>query len=220
MVPGARGGMSFQVSVPPSIRVEGYAVISEDGMLADANGIMPDVLKIEADQRFFERRLDGVDAVIHGRNSQERHTNSHKRDRIIVTTRVAEVSRTPSNRRAVLWNPKGAPLRKALALLHAPQRSIGVLGATNVFALFLDRYDFFYLSCAQGVRLAGGLPVFPQVPALSPADILQAHGLARGTVERAAANLTIETWRRNAPALLRSHASNRTSAAGGANLHP
>lgn len=197
--------MSFQVALPPSVRVEGYAIVSEDGMLADANGIMPDLLKIEVDQRFYKRGLNGVDVVIHGRNSQERHPNSSKRYRIIVTKRVATVSHDPSNRRAVLWNPSCAPLSEALALLHAPHRSIGVVGGTNVFALFLDRYDVFYLSRAEGVRLFGGRPVFPQVPARSPADILHAHGLACDTVERAAANLTIETWRRNSPALLESH---------------
>jgi len=30
-------------------------------MLADASGLMPDSLKFEADQHFFERGLDGVD---------------------------------------------------------------------------------------------------------------------------------------------------------------
>jgi len=38
-------------------------------MLANAAGIMPDSLKFEADQLFFERRLDGVDVVVHGRHS-------------------------------------------------------------------------------------------------------------------------------------------------------
>jgi hypothetical protein len=35
----ASDGVTFQVAVPPSVRLEGYAVVSEDGMLADANGI-------------------------------------------------------------------------------------------------------------------------------------------------------------------------------------
>ena len=34
-------------------------------MLADASGIMPDQLKFEADQKFFERGLDEVDVVVH-----------------------------------------------------------------------------------------------------------------------------------------------------------
>lgn len=41
--------------MPSTLRIEGYAIISEDGMLADAAGTMPDSLKFEADQTFFEK---------------------------------------------------------------------------------------------------------------------------------------------------------------------
>jgi hypothetical protein len=33
------------------VRVEGYAIVSADGMLADRNGQMPDGLKMDADVR-------------------------------------------------------------------------------------------------------------------------------------------------------------------------
>ena len=36
--------------MPHHRRIEGYAIVSEDGMLANASGIMPDQLKFEADQ--------------------------------------------------------------------------------------------------------------------------------------------------------------------------
>ena len=58
--------------MPSPHRIEGYAIVTEDGMLADAGRVMPDSLKFEADQNFFERGLDGVDAVVHGRHSHER----------------------------------------------------------------------------------------------------------------------------------------------------
>jgi hypothetical protein len=35
------------------IRVEGYAIVSADGMLTDRNGQMPDGLNIDADARFM-----------------------------------------------------------------------------------------------------------------------------------------------------------------------
>ena len=41
-------------------RIEGYAIVSEDGMLANAAGVMPDALKFEADKRLFERGLDAA----------------------------------------------------------------------------------------------------------------------------------------------------------------
>jgi len=53
--------------MPRPRRIEGYAIVSENGMLASAAGIMPDSLKFDADQDFFEHGLDGVDVVVHGR---------------------------------------------------------------------------------------------------------------------------------------------------------
>jgi len=45
-------------------RIEGYAIVSEDGTLATEAGIMPDSLKFDADARFFEAGLNGVDVVV------------------------------------------------------------------------------------------------------------------------------------------------------------
>ena len=56
--------------------IEGYAIVSEDGMLADAARVMPDSLKFKADQEFFEHGLDGVDVVVHGRHSHEQQSRS------------------------------------------------------------------------------------------------------------------------------------------------
>jgi hypothetical protein len=41
--------------MPRSRRIEGYAIVAEDGMLANAAGIMPDSLKFAADRGLFER---------------------------------------------------------------------------------------------------------------------------------------------------------------------
>jgi hypothetical protein len=43
-----------------------------------------------------------------------------------------------------------------MAVLRVPNGSIGVIGGTEVFALFLDRYDTFYLTRAPGVQIPGG----------------------------------------------------------------
>ena len=58
-----------------------------------------------------------------------------------------------------------------------PEGSIGVIGGAEVFGLFLDRYDVFYLSRAPAVRLPGGRLVFPEVPARTPEEVLARHGL-------------------------------------------
>ncbi len=179
-------------------RIEGYAIVSQDGMLANAAGIMPDALKFEADQRFFERGLDRVEVVVHGRHSHERQPRSHLRLRLIVTRQIAALAPDPSNDKARFWNPAGASFEQALADLGAPDARVGVIGATEVFGLFLDRYDVFYLSHAPGVRLPGGRPVFPGVPTRTPEDVLASHGLARlgrHALDRTK-GLTIDIWRR------------------------
>jgi dihydrofolate reductase len=166
--------------MPPVSRIEGYAIVSEDGMLANAAGIMPDSLKFEADQAFFERGLDGVDVVVHGRHSHENQRRSDLRRRLILTRTVSAIAADPSNKKALFWNPAGASLEQAMAVLGVPDGSVGVIGGTEVFGLFLDRYETFYLSRAPGVRLPGGRPVFPEVPAKTPEEVLTRHGLEPG----------------------------------------
>jgi dihydrofolate reductase len=177
-------------------RIEGYAIVSQDGMLADASGIMPTSLMFEADQGFFERGLDGVDVVVHGRHSQERQPHSALRRRLILTRQVATIAPDPANARARLWNPAGASLEQALEAVGAPDGSVGVIGGTDVFALFLDRYDVFHLSRTPHVRLPGGRPVFPGVPARTPDDILASHGLHPAERQMFDDGLEILGWRR------------------------
>ncbi len=185
--------------MPRPRRIEGYAIVSEDGMLANAAGIMPDELKFETDQRFFERGLDGVDVVVHGRQSHEQQPRSHLRRRLILTRQVAAIVPDPSNEKALFWNPAGASFEQALAALGTPDGSVGVIGGTDVFGMFLDRYDVFHLTRAPNVRLPGGRPVFPGVPARTPADVLASHGLAPGQrqVLDAAKGLMVVSWRRS-----------------------
>lgn len=184
--------------MPHPRRIEGYAVVSEDGMLANASGIMPDQLKFEADQNFFERGLDGVDVVVHGRYSHEHQRHSDLRRRLILTRKVAAIKDDPSNKKALFWNPAGASLEQAMAVLGAADGSVGVIGGTEVFGLFLDRYDLFHLSRVSDVRLPGGRPVFPEVPTRTPEEVLVGHGLAAGPrqVLDAAKGLTFVSWRR------------------------
>ena len=162
-------------------RIEGYAIVSEDGMLANSAGVTPDSLKIKADQEFFERSLDGVDVVVHGRHSHEHQRHSDLRRRLIFNwSKIAALALDPSNKKALFVNPAGVSLEQAMAVLGVPTGSVGVIGGTEVFALFLDKYDVFYLSRVSVVRLPGGRPVFPEVPAKTPEEVLMRHGLKPG----------------------------------------
>ena len=187
------------ISRPRPRDIEGYAIVSDDGMLANAAAIMPDSLKFEADQRSFESGLDGVDVVVHGRHSHERQPRSYLRRRLIVTRQVPAIARDPSNEKALFWNPAGASFEQALALLGALDGNVGVIGGTDVFGMFLDRYDVFHLSRAPDVRLPDGRPIFPEVPARTPEEVLASHGLDRGQrrVLDPAKGLAIVSWQRS-----------------------
>lgn len=168
-------------------------------MLANAVGIMPDSLKFEADQHFFERGLDRVDVVVHGRHSHERQPRSYLHRRLILTRQVPAIAADPSNEKALFWNPAGASFEQALAALGTPDGSVGIIGGTDVFGMFLDRYDVFHLSRAPDVRLPGGRPVFPEVPTRTPEEVLASHGLDRGQrqVLDPAKGLAIVSWQRS-----------------------
>jgi dihydrofolate reductase len=187
------------IPMPRPRRIEGYAIVSADGMIANAAGIMPDSLKFEADHQFFERALDGVDVVVHGRHSHERQPRSYLRRRLILTRQVPAIAADPSNEKSLFWNPEGASFEQALALLGTPDGSVGVIGGTDVFGTFLDRYDVFRLSRAPDVRLPGGRPVFPEVPTRTPEEVLASHGLDRGQrqVLDPAIGQAIVSWQRS-----------------------
>jgi dihydrofolate reductase len=178
-------------------RIEGYAIVSADGMLADASGVMPPQLKIEADQRFFHGALARAAAVVHGRHSHEGGPKAAGRPRLIVTRQVAGIAADPGNPKAVLWNPAGASFEEAWDVLGVEGGVLAVIGGTEVFGLFLDiGYDAFHLSRANRVRLPGGRPVFPDVPALSPEEVLRRRGLRPGAVRvlDAERDATLVTW--------------------------
>jgi hypothetical protein len=67
-----------------------------------------------------------------------------------------------------------------------------VIGGTDAFGLFLDRYDAFHLTHAPGVRLPGGRPVFPHVPERTPEEMLASHGLVR---DRQRCSMRQQAWR-------------------------
>jgi dihydrofolate reductase len=182
----------------PALRIEGYVIVSADGMLANAHRVMPDRLKFEGDKQFFNAALDRADMIVHGRHSYEDQPNSPKRKRIIVTRSIAAFAPDPSNPKATLWNPTGASFEAACDQAGVEAGTVAIIGGPNVFGMFLDRYDTFWLSQATRVRIPDGEPCFPGVPQRSPQDILAAHGLKAGTAQilDAAEGVSVTPWRR------------------------
>jgi hypothetical protein len=184
----------------PALRIEGYVIVSGDGMLANADRVMPEGLKFEGDKKFFSDALDHADLIVHGRNSFEDQPNSPKRKRLVLTRNVEAIAPDPANPKSTLWNPAGASFEAACARAGVRSGTVAIIGGPYVFGMFMDRYDTFWLSLAPRVRLPDGEPCFPGVPDRSPQQILAAHGLRAGEpqVLDAADDVSVTPWRRSA----------------------
>ena len=184
----------------PALRINGYVIVSADGMLANADRVMPDKLKFKGDQEFFNAGLDRADLIVHGRHSFEDQPNSPKRRRVILTSATAALTRDPANPNATLWNPAGATFEQACERAGVRSGTVAIIGGPNVFGMFLDRYDTFWLSQAPKVRLPDGEPVFSGVPRQTPQEILSHHGLKSGEsqVLDATNGVTVTPWRKTA----------------------
>jgi hypothetical protein len=182
----------------PALRIEGFVIVSADGMLADARHVMPDALKFDGDKTFFSAALDCADLIVHGRNSFEDQPSSPRRTRLILTHTVSALAPDPTNPKATLWNPQGASFEQACQFAGVAQGTAAIIGGPGVFGMFLDRYDTFWLSQASRVRLPGGKPCFPGVPQRSPQQILTAHGLKPGEplILDAANDVSVTPWQR------------------------
>jgi hypothetical protein len=162
-------------------RIEGYAIVSSDGMIADRDCVMPNSLKFDCDQRFLEASLDNADLLVHGRKSHEGQTNSAARRRLIMTRCIARLERDKETPNAWLWNPSGVSLEGACELLGLSGGVIHILGGTQAYDRFLGRYAAFHLCRAGRVKLPGGTPVLSEVgKGGSPDDVLRRHGLEPG----------------------------------------
>jgi dihydrofolate reductase len=180
-------------------RIEGYVIVSADGMIADANAVIPDSIKNSADQRFFQNALDEAAVVVHGRHSDEGGPHAARRKRLVLTRQSTALEPDPSRPNALLWNPSGASFEQALAAIGVSTGMVAIIGGREVFSLFLPRYDSFHLSRAAHAKIPGGLTVFTEVgPNATPEDVLARHGLKPGPRHDldAAAGVSLATWTR------------------------
>ena len=80
----------------PKLEFEGHAIVSVDGMIADAEGLMPAALRNDADWRLFQAALDGAALVVLGRLGHARHPNPGRR-RLVVTRAVEALAPDPQD---------------------------------------------------------------------------------------------------------------------------
>ena len=178
-------------------RIEGYAIISADGMIADADGKQPPGLIVKADQKFFRDGLDRAAAVAHGKFSYERGPKAAGRKRLILSRRIPSLAPHPRHAKGLLWNPAGAPFAEAWRALDVADGTLAVIGGTDTFGLFLTiGYDAFYLTRTDA-SVPRGRPVFPGVGTVTtPEEVMRTHGLALKDTRMLdpSVNCRVEEW--------------------------
>ena len=179
------------------LRIEGFAIVSRDGMLAGADGLMPNSLKFDCDQEFLDQALDAATLLVHGRMSHEGQPNSCNRPRLLLTRSAGPFSPEPVEPNVWLWNPQATPFRDVCAALGIASGVVAVLGGTAVYDMFLPAYEKFHLCRAGKVRLPGGVPVFSEVGKGRPPDeVLREAGLSvvDEMIHDAGQQLRHQTW--------------------------
>jgi len=178
------------------LRFEAHAIVTADGMIADAAGAMPDELRNQADWQAFQAALDVATLVVVGRLGHERHPNPGRR-RLVLTRAVSTLIPDARDPLALLWNPVATPFGRVLDALEIADGTIAITGGTGVFDHFLAVYDRFALSEVHRFVLPGGTPCFGGG---HPRAVLAANGLVpgEGTLIDAAAGVTATPWLRRA----------------------
>lgn len=143
-----------------SLHIAGYAVVSAEGFIADADGAMPDALKFDADWAYFQDALDQADITLLGRKTHEAAPNVKRRRRLVVSSRVQRVWKEGN---ITSWvNPKHVDPAAVFLDLAGAEAGIAVVGGTGVFDWILESCGFceFHTSVAHRVRLGTGKPLF------------------------------------------------------------
>jgi hypothetical protein len=173
----------------PALRFEGHALVSVDGMIADAGNRMPPALRNEVDWDRVQAALETAAIVVSGRVGHETHPNPERR-RLVLTRSVARLA--PGTGNATMWNPAGIGLGEALTELGIATGTVVVAG---VFDVFVANYDSFVLSEMSRYSLPGGTPCFsrghPRV-VLAEAGL---HPMAFGILDPEA-DVTTTIWER------------------------
>ena len=183
-----------------SIRLEGYAIVSANGMIADSDCLMPNSLKFEADQEFLESSLDKAELLVHGRKSHECQAASHLRKRLLMTRCVTTFELDPSAQNVWLWNPAGISFDNVCRELGVTEGVVAIIGGTAAYDMFLPFYAAFHMCRANKVALPGGVPVLSAVRDGHPPDrVLSGAGLklAEEITLDPTHELRHQTWRRS-----------------------
>lgn len=160
------------------VTIDGYAIVSDDHCIADADGNMPNVLKNDADWAYFQAALDAATLTIVGRKGHEANPNVKNRRRLILSRSLADLEHREDG---WWWNPAGCSWPSVLAKAAPEGGAIAVPGGRDVFDLFLKLgYSSFHLARAEGAVVPGGTKLFSQMGTQTPEELLVLNGLITG----------------------------------------
>ncbi len=183
------------MSIPGSdVHIEGHAIVSSDGMIAGADGTMPDPLRVEADWRWFQAALDCAALVVLGRLGHLRHRNPGRR-RLVLTGSVSDLEADPVDPLATLWNPAELEFAEVLRRLSIVRGTIAITGGTGAFDLAVPFYDSFVLAEVRGFTIPEGVPCFSTG---HPRFVLPGAGLGPTDMHAIAPGVIQTTWTRAA----------------------
>jgi hypothetical protein len=163
--------------MPEQLDITGYAIVSDDDKIADADGLIPPSLRNEKDWELYQREQEVANLVVFARRSHELEPNIHKTPRLVVSREAAGLEQRPDG---WWWDPRRTTWEEVAARLLPTGGRVAVGGGQVVFDLFLMiGFDGFHLSRAHGVKLPGGRSVFSACDKGVPATIvLEQHGLS------------------------------------------
>lgn len=161
------------------VEIHGYAIVSDDDRIADAEGRMPEILRNDADWAYFQAGLDASAVTVLGRLGHESNPNPRGRPRLVVSSSSQGLEPRDDG---WWWNPQALAWPEAIRQVLPQGGRVAVPGGRRVFDLFLEiGYDAFHLSRAEGARLPGGVALFSVCDeGLSAEAVLSARGMEPG----------------------------------------
>jgi hypothetical protein len=182
-----------------NLDITGYAIVSDDDKIADADGLTPTSLRNEKDWQLYQRAQELSNLVVFARRSHELEPNVHKSLRLVVSREAAGLDQRPDG---WWWDPRRTTWEEVAAQVLPTGGVVAVGGGQVVFDLFLMiGFSGFHLSRANGVKLPGGRSVFSACDAGVPATaVLEQHGLrlSKTIPLDPARGLDMMIWRRAA----------------------
>jgi len=155
--------------------IDGYAIVSDNHCIADADGNMPECLKNDADWAYFQAALDAATLTVVGRKGHEANLNHKNRRRLILSRSLVALEQRPDG---WWWNPAGQDWAEVLRHVAPEGGAIAVPGGRDVFDLFLQQgYTSFHLARAEGTQVPDGTKLFSGLGEKTPEDLLASHGL-------------------------------------------